>query len=58
MLWLTRVQLKNNEQLLKMAMNTKVTKARATSVASTVTIELESTLKIELEGVKALLEAS
>ena len=56
MLRLTRVQLENNEHMLKMAMDTKLAKARATSMASAVLIEFESTFKTELEGVKALLE--
>ena len=54
MLILTRVQLENNNQMLKMEMDTKLARAGATSVVSAVTIESESTLKTQLEEVQTI----
>ena len=56
--WLTNLQLENNEQVLKMAMYTKLTRARAINVALAVTIESMSNLWTKLESEKFLLEAS
>ena len=58
MLRLTKVQLKSNKELLKMVVNTKLARAKAMSVASAVTKNLESTLKKELEGVETFLGAN
>ena len=44
--------------MLKMATDAKLTRARATSVASVVMIESESNLWTELKNIKILLEAS
>ena len=58
MMRLKYLDLEYNEHMLKMTMETKLTRARAMSVASGVTIESKRNLRIELECVKALLKAS
>jgi len=50
--------MKNTEQLSKMALDTKLVRARAMSVISSVTTELENTLWIDLVAMKALIKAN